>query len=94
MGHFVPHTDDELAAMLGAIGLSSLDELFACVPPALRLAGGLDIPPGLSEPDVMAEMERLALRNSAAGPDLVCFAGAGSYDHEIPAATRSLGFRS
>ena len=45
MGHFVPHTDDELDAMLGAIGLSSLDQLFACVPEALRLAGGLDLAP-------------------------------------------------
>ena len=60
MGHFVPHTDDELARMLADIGLSSLDELFAAVPAALRLAGGLDLPAGLSEPDVLAEMERLA----------------------------------
>src|ERR1700724_1607589 len=94
MGHFVPHTDEELEAMLGFIGLSSLDELFDCVPVALRLAGGLDIDPGLSEPDVMVEMERLAGPNAAAGPDLVCFAGAGAYDHEIPAATRRLAFRS
>jgi glycine dehydrogenase subunit 1 len=94
MGHFVPHTDDELDAMLGAIGLSSLDQLFECVPEALRLAGGLDLAPGLSEPDVLDEMGRLAARNVAAGADLVCFAGAGAYDHEIPAATRSLGFRS
>src|ERR1700724_1861875 len=94
MGHFVPHTDEELEAMLGFIGLSSLDELFDCVPVALRLAGGLDIDPGLSEPDVMVEMERLAGPNAAAGPDLVCFAGGGAYDHEIPAAVRRVAFRS
>lgn len=90
MGHFVPHTDDELAAMLADIGLGSLDELFECVPAALRLAGGLDLPAGLSEPDVMAEMNRLADRNQ----NLICFAGAGAYDHEVPAATRRLAFRS
>jgi glycine dehydrogenase subunit 1 len=94
MGHFVPHTDDELDAMLAAIGLSSLDQLFEVVPAALRLAGGLDMAPGLSEPDVLDEMERLANRNVAAGRDLVCFAGAGAYDHEIPAATTRLAFRS
>ena len=94
MGHFVPHTEAELGAMLDFVGLSSLDELFSVVPEALRLAEGLDLPPGLSEPDVMAEMERLAGRNRACGPDLVCFAGAGAYDHEIPAATRRLTFRS
>jgi glycine dehydrogenase subunit 1 len=94
VGHFVPHTDAEIASMLSFIGLSSLDELFDAVPQALRLASGLDIAPGLSEPDVMAEMERLAGRNGACGPDLVCFAGGGAYDHEVPAATRRLAFRS
>ena len=46
--------------MLADIGLDSLDQLFDVVPEALRLAGGLDLAPGLSEPDVLAEMERLA----------------------------------
>lgn len=91
MGHFVPHTDDEIATMLAAIGLSSLEQLFDCVPAALRLADGLDVPAGLSEPDTLAEMERLAGKNRAG---LICFAGAGAYDHEVPAATRRLGFRS
>lgn len=93
MGHYVPHTDDELAGMLADLGLSSLDELFDVVPEALRLAGGLDIPDGLSEPDVLAEMERLSDRNQV-GRDLVCFAGAGAYDHDIPSTTKSLMFRS
>ena len=94
MGHFVPHTDAEVADMLGFMGLSSVDELFSAIPEALRLAGGLDVAPGLSEPDVMAEMGRLARGNRACGPDLVCFAGAGAYDHEVPAVTRRLTFRS
>ena len=79
--------------MLADIGLTSLDQLFAVVPEALRLAGGLDMPPGLSEPDVLAEMERLAGQNRW-GPELICFAGAGAYDHEIPSATKRLTFRS
>ena len=78
MGHYVPHTDAEVAEMLGFMGLSSIDELFTAIPEALRLAGGLDVAPGLSEPDVMAEMGRLARLNRACGPDLVCFAGAGA----------------
>ncbi|MHB1535139.1 MAG: aminomethyl-transferring glycine dehydrogenase subunit GcvPA [Acidimicrobiales bacterium] len=93
MGHFVPHTDVELDSMLADIGLESLDQLFEVVPAALRLAGGLDLPDGRSEPDVDAEMRRLAARNRV-GPELVCFAGAGAYDHEVPAVTRSLTFRS
>lgn len=93
MGHYVPHTDEELAAMLADIGCSSLDELFEVVPAALRLAGGLDLPDALPEPDVTAELERLAGRNRV-GADLLCFAGAGAYDHEVPAATRRLGGRT
>jgi glycine dehydrogenase subunit 1 len=93
VGHYVPHTDAELSAMLADIGLSSLDQLFEVVPDALRLAGGVDVPAGLSEPDVLAEMERLAGRNRV-GSDLICFAGAGAYDHDVPSATSRLSFRS
>lgn len=93
MGHYVPHTDEELAAMLAFVGASSLDDLFSTVPAAIRLAGGLDLPDGLSEFDTLAEMERLAAAN--AGPErLVCFAGGGAYDHDIPAAVTRLAFRS
>jgi glycine dehydrogenase subunit 1 len=93
VGHFVPHTDAEVEAMLAFVGLSSLDELFDAVPAALRLSEGLAVAPGLSEPDVMAEMTRLAAANRSGG-NLVCFAGGGAYDHDVPAATRRLTFRS
>jgi glycine dehydrogenase subunit 1 len=92
MAHYVPHTEREIASMLEFIGLSSLDELFDCVPAALRLAGGLDIPGGLSEFDTAAEMERLAGLN--VGADLVCFAGGGAYDHDVPSAVRRLAGRT
>src|SRR5947209_5474562 len=94
MGHFVPHTDAEVAEMLASMGLGSVDELFSVIPVALRLAGGLDVEPGLSEFDALARMEGLAARNRAAGRDLVCFAGAGAYDPDVPAAVRRLAFRS
>jgi glycine dehydrogenase subunit 1 len=94
MGHFVPHTDAEIAEMLAFLGMSSLDDLFAAVPDALRLAGGLDVEPGLSEPDTLATMERLADRNRRTGRELVCFAGGGAYDHEVPATVRRVAFRS
>ena len=79
--------------MLADIGLESLDQLFDVVPEALRLTGGLDLASGLSEPDVLVEMDRLAARNRGSA-DLVCFAGAGAYDHDVPSATRQLTFRS
>src|SRR5919202_3735954 len=94
MGHYVPHTDEEIAVMLSSIGLSSLEELFSSIPEALRLAGGLDLAPGLPEFDTLARMEALATANRPVGRELVCFAGGGAYDHEIPAAVRRLAFRS
>ncbi|MGK2957222.1 MAG: aminomethyl-transferring glycine dehydrogenase subunit GcvPA [Acidimicrobiales bacterium] len=103
MGHYVPHTDTEIAEMLSFMGLSSVDDLFDVVPEALRLMSHgegkhgrrfLNINDGLSEPDVAVEFDRLANANVACGPNLVCFAGGGAYDHEVPAAVRRVAFRS
>jgi glycine dehydrogenase subunit 1 len=92
--HFVPHTDAEVGEMLASMGLSSLDDLFSVIPPALRLAGGLDLEAGLSEPDVAVRFDAYAAANRPAGPGLVCFAGGGAYDHDIPAVVNRLAFRS
>ncbi|HEX2192412.1 MAG TPA: aminomethyl-transferring glycine dehydrogenase subunit GcvPA [Acidimicrobiales bacterium] len=94
MGHFVPHADAEIEAMLGDLGLASLDELFAAVPEVLRLAGGLDLAPGLAEADVLDRVAEVAAANRRVGRDLVCFAGAGAYDHDVPAVVRRVAFRS
>lgn len=94
MAHFVPHTDAEIAEMLAFMGLSSVEELFDAVPAALRLAGGLDLEPGLAEADVAGRFDTYAGANRPAGRDLVCFAGAGAYDHDIPSVVGRLAFRS
>jgi len=94
MADFVPHTAAEVAAMLATIGLSSLDELFAVIPEALRLAGGLGVAPGLSEVDVLERVAEVAAANRPAGRDLVCFAGGGAYEHDVPAVVRRVAFRS
>ncbi len=94
MTSYVPHTDEDFARMLADIGLSSVDELFASIPPALRLAGGLDLAPGLSEPDAAAGNGPPRSGATAPPADLVCFAGGGAYDHDIPAVTRALAGRS
>ncbi len=94
MPDYLPHTDDELAQMLGFLGLSSLDELFAVVPAALRLGRGLDLADGSPEPDVLVRMEALGEANRARADRLVCFAGGGAYDHEVPPVVRALAGRS
>ncbi|MGH2573434.1 MAG: aminomethyl-transferring glycine dehydrogenase subunit GcvPA [Actinomycetota bacterium] len=90
---FAPHTDDDLREMLAACGLSSLDDLFTHLPPGVRLDRDLQIPGGLSEMELVAEMRRLAGRNRYAD-DLVCFAGGGAYDHYIPSVVWALAGRS
>lgn len=92
MADYLPHTETEVGAMLAFLGLGSAEELFAAVPAALRLAGGLAMAPGEPEPDVLAHMESLADANRA--HRLVCFAGAGAYDHEVPPVVRALAGRS
>src|SRR5215210_3648806 len=77
-----PHTPEDRARMLAAIGVSSVDELFADIPEGLR-AGGLDLPPPQPEMELAARLEELAARNRV---DLASFLGAGVYRHFAPAA--------
>ncbi|HUY06665.1 MAG TPA: aminomethyl-transferring glycine dehydrogenase subunit GcvPA [Acidimicrobiales bacterium] len=97
MPDFVPHTREDMDRMLKFLGLNSTDELFASIPAAIRLAGGLDLESGLSEADVAVELATIGAANLATGTGgtgLVCFAGGGAYDHEVPAVTRALAGRS
>jgi glycine dehydrogenase subunit 1 len=90
---FAPHTDDDISQMLATLGLSSLDDLFSDVPPGVRLDRPLDIPAGVSEMELVADMRALAARNMSA-EQLVCFAGGGAYDHYIPSVVWALAGRS
>ncbi|MBM3677499.1 MAG: aminomethyl-transferring glycine dehydrogenase subunit GcvPA [Actinobacteria bacterium] len=77
-------TDADREAMLAAIGVSSVDELFAQVPEAVRLSRPLDVPPALGEVELMRHLEELAGRNADTGREL-SFLGMGIYDHYVPA---------
>ena len=85
---FHPHTQADVEHMLATIGVASIEELFENVPAATRFPT-MDIPPALSEMEVMADLETLAGRNQAAG-ELAVFLGAGAYQHYIPAAVDAL----
>lgn len=85
---YIPHTDAEREAMLRTIGVKSLDELFQDVPAEYRFPK-LDLPPALTEMEAVAQLQELAGANENAR-DLVCFLGAGAYNHFIPAAVDSL----
>ncbi len=93
MGTYIPHTDDEVESMLAFLGLSSVEQLFEVVPEALRLQHGLELSAGVSEPDMLATMAGFADRNRARSDRMVCFAGGGAYDHEVPSVTPALAGR-
>jgi glycine dehydrogenase subunit 1 len=90
---FAPHTDDDVRGMLEAIGSDGLDDLFDQIPAAVRLGRPLELPDGVSEMEILADLGRLAARNRHA-EDLICFAGAGAYDHFVPSVVWALAGRS
>jgi glycine dehydrogenase subunit 1 len=85
-----PHTPADRARMLAALGIASVDELFADIPAELR-SSPLDLPPGEPELILAERLQRLASRNRV---DLASFLGAGVYRHYTPAAVDQLLLRS
>ncbi len=83
---YIPHTDSEVREMLAAIGVSSIEELFAEIPEEMR-PKSFDIPSGMTEMAVFRHMENLAAANEI---DMISFLGAGFYDHDSPAAAAAL----
>jgi len=81
---FIPHTEEEVQAMLADIGASSIDDLFDEIPEGLIVTEDdlKSIPQGLPEMDVARLMQSRARKDGHG----VCFIGAGAYDHHIPAA--------
>src|SRR5438874_9701793 len=86
------NTSDDIAAMLQAIGVGSIDELFAGVPQDLRLKRPLNIPPALSELELAQHLQQLAAKNQHIGQK-VCFLGGGAYDHFVPAVVDAIASR-
>jgi glycine dehydrogenase subunit 1 len=86
-------TPGDRAEMLAAIGVDSVDELFAQVPEELRLGRPLALPAGMSEAEVFERLAALAGGNADA-EDEICFLGAGMYDHYVPAIVDAITQRS
>ncbi|MDW8479013.1 MAG: aminomethyl-transferring glycine dehydrogenase subunit GcvPA [Xanthomonadales bacterium] len=86
---FIPHTEEEIRAMLEAIGVSSIGELFDEIPPTLRCGELAGLPPGMSE----AAVARLMRERAEADRIELNFAGAGAYEHHIPAAVWQIATR-
>ena len=79
--------------MLDAIGVGSLEDLFADIPESVRLGRELDLPQGQSEQEVYEHLAALAARNRH-NEEEISFLGAGMYDHYVPALIDTLLSRS
>ena len=86
---FIPHTPEDLRAMLERIGIPALDGLFDEIPAGLRLHKPPAVPPALGE----AEVARLMARRAVPERRTLNFIGAGAYEHHIPAAVWQLATR-
>ena len=86
---FIPHTEDEVKAMLATIGAESIEDLFREIPADLRKVDFSAIPEGITE----MELGRLMHTRSKQNTSLNCFIGAGAYEHHIPGAVWELATR-
>jgi glycine dehydrogenase subunit 1 len=85
------HSEDDRRHMLDVVGVPTVEKLFAPIPRSLQRVG-LQLPRGLTEPEVRDRVEALAGADRPLGP--ASFLGAGCYRHFVPAAVRALTARS
>jgi glycine dehydrogenase subunit 1 len=86
---FVPHTTEDVAAMLAVIGVDSIEDLFDEIPAGLKTGTLAQIPAALSE----MEIGRLMSERAAADGRPLSFLGAGAYEHHIPAPVWAIATR-
>lgn len=86
---FVPHTEQDVKEMLATIGVKQIDELFDEIPESLRHVSLKNVPSGISE----MELGRLMRSRASQDGGMLCFIGAGAYEHHIPAAVWDVATR-
>jgi glycine dehydrogenase subunit 1 len=86
---FIPHTEADVAAMLAAIGVGSIEQLFDEIPSELRVKSLSGVPPALNEMEIGRLMSERARRDGLQ----LSFLGAGAYEHHIPAAVWAITTR-
>ena len=86
--HYIPNTTDEQAEMLAALGIDSIDRLFADIPEEYRNPT-LKLPAPLSELEIQRELGGMAAKNRSLGSG-PSFLGAVSYNHFIPSIIKPL----
>jgi glycine dehydrogenase subunit 1 len=79
---YISLSDHDKREMLSRLGISSVDDLFCCIPEGIRLKKDLDLPLPLTEPELVGRFEAIGRTNK--GSDYLSFLGAGAYRHHIP----------
>ena len=86
---FIPHTREDVAAMLDAIGVESIERLFEEIPAGMRIGSLAGVPEALNEMQLARLMSERARRDGRP----LCFIGAGAYEHHIPSAVWAVATR-
>ncbi|MCD6587344.1 MAG: aminomethyl-transferring glycine dehydrogenase subunit GcvPA [Candidatus Fermentibacteraceae bacterium] len=92
MSTYIPNGKAQRKQMLDVIGVERFEDLLSPIPESVRFKGELDLPAPVSELELVKEFKEFAAVNSSA--DLICFRGAGAYDHFIPSAIDNILTRS
>lgn len=90
MHRYISSTKAEQDEMLKSIGVNDIEDLFSDIPDDLKFKGELQIGEPMSEFEVRKKLGELAKKNDS---DLVCFLGAGAYDHYIPGVINHMVLR-
>jgi len=85
---YIPHTEKERDEMLRVIGIDQIADLFEDLPASHKFPS-LNLPDRLTEMETLAELQSLSWMNESS-QDLICFLGAGAYQHFIPSAVDSI----
>jgi glycine dehydrogenase subunit 1 len=87
---YTPAGKKDREAMLACIGAEDVASLYGDIPECVRMEGGLKLPGGVSEQELVRRMRSLSGENLAR----TSFLGAGCYQHYIPSAVRHAISRS
>jgi len=88
---YISLSDKDKKEMLARIGVAKVDDLFCCIPEAVRLKRPLDLPAAQSEIELVRTIEAIGRKNAGVG--LLSFLGGGAYEHFIPTVVDYLSSR-
>jgi len=88
---YISLSEDDIQDLLNKIGVSSISELFCCIPEEIRVKSDLSLPSALTEPELISHFEKISERNGA--NEYLSFLGGGAYQHLIPTVVDYLSMR-